>query len=51
MDFDYEEECKGSSDDIPADEYYEYSAAVGQDAFQLGFSSPNLGEMIKMATQ
>jgi len=43
MDFDYEEECKGSSDDIPADEYYEYSAAVGQDAFQLGFGSSKPG--------
>jgi hypothetical protein len=36
MGFDYEEECEGSSDDILADEY---SAAVDQGVFQLGFGS------------
>ncbi len=34
-DFDYEEECKGSSDEIIADEY---PAAVDQEEFQFGFS-------------
>src|SRR6266581_3687303 len=34
-DFDYEEECEGSSDEIIADEY---PAAVDQEEFQFGFS-------------
>ena len=47
MDFNCKEECKGSSDDIPADEYYEYSVAVRQDAFQLGFGSSKPGRYDK----
>ena len=41
MDFDYEEECESSSDNILADEYL---AAVNQEAFQLGFSSSKPGK-------
>ena len=41
MDSDYKEECEGSSDDILEDEY---SAAVDQEAFQLGFSSSKPGK-------
>lgn len=41
MDFDYEEECESSSDDILADEY---PASVEQDSFQFGFSSPKSGK-------
>jgi hypothetical protein len=41
VDLDYEEECEASSDDILGDEYH--SAAVDQDAFQLGFGSSRPG--------
>jgi len=41
VDFDYEEEFEGSSDDILADEY---PAAIDQDAFQLGFGSSRPGK-------
>jgi hypothetical protein len=44
MGFDYEEECEGSSDDILADEY---SAAVDQGVFQLGFGSSKPGQSDK----
>jgi hypothetical protein len=40
MDFDYEEESDGSSDDILADEYL---AVADQGAFQLGFGSSKPG--------
>ena len=40
IDFDYEEECEGSGEDILADEY---PAAVDQGAFQLGFGSSKAG--------
>jgi hypothetical protein len=40
MDFDYEEECEDSSDEILADEY---PAAAGQEAFELGFGSSKPG--------
>ena len=40
LDFDYEEENEGSSDDIPAGEY---PAAGKQDTFQFGFSSSKPG--------
>jgi hypothetical protein len=41
MDFDYEEECEGSSDDMLADEY---QAAAEHSAFQLGFGSSRPGQ-------
>ena len=41
MDFDYEEECKGSSDDALADKH---PAAVDQGAFQLGFGNSKPGQ-------
>ena len=41
MDFDYDEESEGSSDDILADEY---PAAADQGAFQLGFGSSKPGQ-------
>jgi len=41
MDFDYEEECEGSSDDVLADEHL---AAVDQGAFQLGFGNSKPGQ-------
>ena len=41
MDFNLEEECKGSSNDNLADEYL---AAVDQGTFQLGFSSSKPGK-------
>jgi hypothetical protein len=41
IDFDYEEGCESSSDDILADEY---PAAVEQDTFQLGFGSSKPGQ-------
>ena len=41
MDFDLEEECKGSNDDNLADEY---PVAVDQATFQLGFSSSKPGK-------
>ena len=41
MDFNYEEEFEGSSDDILADEY---PAAIDEDAFQLGFGSSRPGK-------
>jgi hypothetical protein len=41
MDFDYEEECEGSSDDMLADEC---QAAAEQGAFQLGFGSSGPGQ-------
>ena len=41
MDFDYEEECEGSSDDVLADEH---PAAVDQGAFQLGFGNSKPGQ-------
>ncbi len=41
MDFDYEEECEGSSDNTLADEH---PAAVDQGAFQLGFSNSKPGQ-------
>ena len=44
MDFNDEEECEGSSDEILADEY---SAAANQDAFQLGFGSSKPGRTDK----
>ena len=44
MDFDYKEECKGSSDNILADEFL---VAVDQEAFQLGFSSSKPGKTDK----
>ena len=44
MDFDYEKECKGISDDTLVDEYL---AAVQQDAFQLGFGSSKAGKTDK----
>jgi len=40
LDFDYEEENEGSSDDIPAGEYL---AAGKQDTFQFGFGSSKPG--------
>ena len=43
MDFDYEEECEGSGEDILADEY---PAAVDQGAFQLGFGSSKAGHTV-----
>lgn len=44
MDFGYEEECEGGSDDILADEYL---ATVDQDVFGLGFSTSNSGQSDK----
>jgi CxC2 like cysteine cluster associated with KDZ transposases len=41
MDFDYEKECKGSNDNVLADEYL---AAVDQGTFQLGFGSSKPGQ-------
>jgi len=41
VDFNYEEEFEGSSDDILADEY---PAAIDEDAFQLGFGSSRPGK-------
>jgi len=41
VDFNYEEEFEGSSDNILADEY---PAAIDQDAFQLGFGSSRPGK-------
>ena len=41
MDFNYREECEGSSDNILADEC---PAAIDQDAFQLGFGSSRPGK-------
>src|SRR5258707_9110891 len=41
MDFDYEEECEGSSNDVLADEHL---AAVDQGAFQLGFGNSKPGQ-------
>ena len=44
MDFDYEEECEGISNDTLADKYL---AAVQQGTFQLGFSSSKAGKTNK----
>jgi hypothetical protein len=41
MNFSYEEEYEGSSDDILVDEY---SAVIDQDAFQLGFGGSRPGQ-------
>ncbi len=41
MDFDYEEECEGSSDNVLADEH---PVAVDQGAFQLGFGNSKPGQ-------
>ena len=48
MDFDYEEERKGISDDTLVDEY---PAAVQQGAFQLGFGSSKAGKTDKDGNQ
>jgi len=48
VDFNYEEEFKGSSDDILADKY---PAAIDQDAFQLGFGSSRPGKNDKDGNQ
>src|SRR5216684_3158272 len=48
MDFDYEEEHEGISDDTLADEYL---AAVQQGAFQLGFGSSKAGKTNKDGNQ
>jgi hypothetical protein len=48
MDFDYEEECEGSSDDILADEY---PAGVDRGAVQLGFGSSMPGQNDKDSNQ
>jgi hypothetical protein len=44
MDFGYEKECEGGSDDILADEYL---ATVNQDTFRLGFSTSNSSQSDK----
>jgi hypothetical protein len=44
IDFSYEEECKGGSDNILADEYL---ATVDQDTFGLGFSTSNSSQSDK----
>lgn len=43
MEFDYEEECEGSGNDISVDDL-EYPAAVDQGTFQLGFGSSKPGK-------
>src|SRR5229473_3374231 len=48
MDFDYEEECEGISDDTLVDEYL---AVVQQGAFQLGFGSSKAGKTNKDGNQ
>src|SRR5229473_7687305 len=48
MDFDYEEEREGISDNTLADEY---PAAVQQGAFQLGFGSSKAGKTDKDGNQ
>src|SRR5258708_22153046 len=48
MDFDYEEECEGISDDTLVDKY---PAVVQQGAFQLGFGSSKAGKTNKDGNQ